>query len=215
LATSLKLSAKGIKTFAYQENLPKLPVPSLDDTCNRYLKSVQPFSNSIEYEKTRHIVKEFLQSKTGEQLQNWLLERAAKTSTSWLEEWWNHLAYLDVRDPILINVNYGYGLKDDPTIEHMKQSKRAALLIDGLLKFRELIESETLELDRAKSTPLCMVQYKYLFGTCRVPEKTRDRMETATSSKALHIIVARHGQFYVLDVINEHGLSLPVNLIER
>jgi carnitine O-acetyltransferase len=202
-------------TFGYQESLPRLPVPYLKDTCSRYLKSVQPFLHSLEYEKTYHIIQEFLQSKTSEQLQNLLLERAAKASTSWLEEWWNHLAYLDVRDPILIHVNYGYGLKDDPAMEHMKQSKRAALLIDGLLKFKELIEQQNLEVDQTKSTPLCMVQYTYLFGTCRIPHKTRDQVETAISSQIHHIMVARHGQFYTLDVMDEHGMSFPVNLIER
>ena len=203
-----------MRTYAYQSLLPKLPVPSLSDTCARYLRSVRPFLDSKQYERTERIVQDFLVSESGQHLQHLLLNKAAKASTSWLEQWWNDLAYLTVRDPVLINVNYGYGFKDDSRNTNIDQPRRAALLIEGLLRFKQLLETESLEPDRDKSTPLCMVQYRYLFGTCRIPQEMKDRMETVDSSNVRYIIVARNGQFYVLDVIDKHGALLSVQIIE-
>jgi carnitine O-acetyltransferase len=206
---------RSLKTYECQQLLPRLPVPSFSDTCTRYLKSVQPFLNSKQYERTEKIVQDFLVSESGQHLQHLLLNKAAKASTSWLEQWWNDLAYLTVRDPILINVNYGYGFRDDVrTTNNIGQSKRAALLIEGLLKFKQLLETETLEPDKVRSTPLCMVQYRYLFGTCRIPQETKDRVETVDISNVRYIIVVRNGQFYVLDVIDRDGTLLPVHSIE-
>lgn len=211
----MNFQKRTVKTYEFQKILPRLPVPSLGDTCARYLKSVQPFLNSESYEKTETIVKKFLISDSSQLLQNLLVNRASKTSTSWLETWWNDTAYLEVRDPILINVNYGYGLKDSLDDEKMKQTRRAALLVDGILEFKRSLEMEILEPDASKSIPLCMTQYKYLFGACRIPHIKKDIVDKVDSSKIHHIIVARHGQFYLLNVYDKSGISLPVDSIEK
>ena len=35
------------KTFQYQDKLPKLPIPSLEDTTKRYLAAVKPLQVNI------------------------------------------------------------------------------------------------------------------------------------------------------------------------
>jgi carnitine O-acetyltransferase len=56
-ATSVEVKSKGLgagakegleggKTFARQHELPKLPIPKLEDTCQRYLTSLQPLQVS-------------------------------------------------------------------------------------------------------------------------------------------------------------------------
>lgn len=39
--------------FALQHKVPKLPVPSLEDTLARYLRSVQPLATPDEFENTK------------------------------------------------------------------------------------------------------------------------------------------------------------------
>lgn len=67
-----------IRTFDFDGNLPALPVPSLEKTIHRYLKSVRPFAeNEDEYAKTKNIADEFLRG-VGASLHNRLLQHASK-----------------------------------------------------------------------------------------------------------------------------------------
>ncbi|XP_061054479.1 peroxisomal carnitine O-octanoyltransferase isoform X5 [Eubalaena glacialis] len=93
------------RTFQYQDSLPSLPVPSLEESLKKYLESVKPFANEEEYKKTEAIVQKF-QNGIGEKLQQKLLERA-KEKRNWLEDWWLNVAYLDVRIPSQLHVNFG------------------------------------------------------------------------------------------------------------
>ena len=47
------------KTFSFQEALPPLPVPSLRETCERYLRSVRPLLNDADFARTTEAVGEF------------------------------------------------------------------------------------------------------------------------------------------------------------
>ena len=63
-------------TFANDPHLPVLPVPSLESTINKYLKSIKPFVNGGEFKQTERICSEFLQSSDAEKLQNLLIQRS-------------------------------------------------------------------------------------------------------------------------------------------
>ena len=92
------------KTFQYQDELPSLPVPSLEDTLEKYLKSCQPLSTPEEMEHTRALCDDFLKGK-GPTLQS-MLEEKANEERNWLEEWWETYAYLTPRYASAINVNW-------------------------------------------------------------------------------------------------------------
>ncbi|XP_065484859.1 peroxisomal carnitine O-octanoyltransferase isoform X3 [Caloenas nicobarica] len=101
------------RTFQYQDSLPSLPVPPLDESLSKYLDAVKPFLNQEEYQRTEHIVKKFGNG-IGKELHQKLLERA-KTRRNWLEDWWLNVAYLDLRISTQIHCNMaGPG----PYIEH-------------------------------------------------------------------------------------------------
>lgn len=66
--------------LAHQEGLPKLPVPPLRQTCERYLAMLEPIISEAEMNHTRQLMAEFLRSGgVGERLQKGLERRARKT----------------------------------------------------------------------------------------------------------------------------------------
>ena len=69
-----------------QENLPKLPVPDLEDTCRRYLASLKELQDPGEHEATKRAVEDFLKG-DGPRIQARLKEWAV-TQDSYIEEFW-------------------------------------------------------------------------------------------------------------------------------
>lgn len=82
------------------QNLPHLPVPTLQQTLDKYIVSVQPLLTPTEFEKTKSVVKDF-QNGIGKKLQELLTARAKKTE-NWLADWWLNVAYLEYRDPVVV-----------------------------------------------------------------------------------------------------------------
>ena len=64
------------KTFEFDSNLAKLPVPDLKQTLDKYLRSIQPFVSLKDYEEAEKECLDFLNSGEGETLQNLLLKKA-------------------------------------------------------------------------------------------------------------------------------------------
>jgi carnitine O-acetyltransferase len=123
----------------YQKSLPKLPVPALKDTLEKYLKSVRPLTNSEEYAKTEAAVAEFQKpGGFGEELHRRLLAKANNPNViNWLEDWWNEIAYFGYRDPIVVYVSYFYAYKDDKLRKN--PATRAAAIVTAALEFRRQV----------------------------------------------------------------------------
>jgi carnitine O-acetyltransferase len=71
-------------TFAHQDSLPKLPIPELDGTLQRYLASLRPLQTAREHGETKHAVNEFLKQ-DGPDL-NERLKKYAAGKTSYIEQ---------------------------------------------------------------------------------------------------------------------------------
>lgn len=63
------------KTMALQDKLPNLPIPSLEDTCKRYLRALEALQDEKEHAATKAAVEEFL-ANDGPKLHQALLEYA-------------------------------------------------------------------------------------------------------------------------------------------
>lgn len=123
----------------YQKSIPKLPVPALKDTLEKYLKSVRPFVSSEEYAKTEAAVTEFQKpGGIGEELQKRLLAKANNPNViNWLEDWWNEVAYFGYRDPVVFYVSYFFAYKDDKIRKN--PATRAAAITTAALEFRRQV----------------------------------------------------------------------------
>lgn len=193
----------GGKTFARQNDLPKLPIPPLKDTCDKYLNALVPLQSAEQHAQTKRVVRDFLQNE-GPRLQEHL-EEYAKDKSSYIEQWWDE-SYLSASDSVVLNLNPFFILEDDPTPSRGNQLMRTASLILASLTFIHDLRQGVLEPDSVRGTPLDMFQYTRLFGTSRIPTLDGCRMETSTTSR--HIVVMRRGQFYWFDVIDEQNRPL-------
>jgi len=128
------------KTFKYQKSLPKLPVPPLEDTLNKYLNTLRPILSSSAYVQAEAAVHEFAKPDgQGVELQKRLKARDESTEKSWLIDWWNDYAYMGYRDPVVVNVNYFFVFKDDK--RRRDPASRAASIVKAALEFkRQLIK---------------------------------------------------------------------------
>ncbi|KAF8985880.1 Carnitine O-acetyltransferase mitochondrial [Entomortierella lignicola] len=189
--------------YRYDTALPKLPVPTLEETCARYLKSVRPLLNDKEFEETSAAVAEFKKAGgVGEELQKRLLAKANDPKVvNWLEDWWNDLAYFGYRDPVVVYVSYFYAYKDD--LLRKKPTKRAASIIQAAMDFRRQVVDESLAPEMAKKHPLDSSTYKYMFNACRYPAKPSDFELAFDPSKNNHVAVIRNNQFFVFDLIKD------------
>ncbi|KAI9883092.1 MAG: Rho-type gtpase-activating protein [Watsoniomyces obsoletus] len=196
------------RMLRFQESLPRLPVPTLQETAERYLKSVHPLLNASEFENTKSAVTEFIRpGGSGEVLQKRLIARREDPKhKNWLIEWWNDVGYLSVRDPVVPYVSYFYSHRDDR--RRRNPAKRAAALTTAALDFKRQVDTKTLEPEYMKKLPLSMDQYEYMFNCCRIPDKPRDYPRKYSAEDNKHIIVVRKNQFFkVMHDVNGQQLN--------
>ncbi|KKA30110.1 hypothetical protein TD95_003067 [Thielaviopsis punctulata] len=187
------------RTFVGQSSLPKLPIPSLDETIKKYLQVVKPLQEESEHRETRLAAERFLKDE-GPELQR-KLEEYADNQTSYIEQFW-YDSYLNFESSVVFNLNPFFLLEDDPTPARNNQVTRAASLVYSSLEFVRAIRREELPPDTVKGKPLCMYQYSRLFGTARVPTENGCKIEAYPDSQ--HIVVMCHGQFYWFDVLDDN-----------
>eukprot|EP01114_Cavostelium_apophysatum_P017198 TRINITY_DN5051_c0_g1_i1.p1 TRINITY_DN5051_c0_g1~~TRINITY_DN5051_c0_g1_i1.p1 ORF type:complete len:602 (-),score=148.21 TRINITY_DN5051_c0_g1_i1:37-1842(-) len=192
--------------------LPRLPIPSLNESLEKYLRTVKQLLTNEEFRQTREAVEEFRRV-DGPELYKMLTEFSKLAHTSWLEGWWDAM-YLEYRDPLPINMNPFFALEDNPKVT--SQTTRAANLIFSSLKFYQRIVSNRIEPDKDRGKPLCMTQYGRLFSTTRIPRQNRDELLSFPDSG--HIVVLCRGHFFRLDVLDasqQNGTLSPAAIEEH
>lgn len=197
---------------SHQQGLPTLPVPPLQQTCERYLAALEPLVQTEELQHTKSLVEQFLKpGGDGERLQR-ALEKRASSTENWLSEWWVQVAYLQYRLPVVVHSSPGLVLPRMNFRDKQGQIRFAAKLIAGVLDFKTMIDNETLPVEFLGGKPLCMNQYYQVLSSCRVPGlKTDSVVNHARSSPApRHITVAHNNQFFVVDVYGRDGSPLTV-----
>uniref|UniRef100_A0A673IT14 Carnitine O-acetyltransferase n=1 Tax=Sinocyclocheilus rhinocerous TaxID=307959 RepID=A0A673IT14_9TELE len=201
--------------LAHQEGLPKLPVPPLQQTCERYLAALTPIVDPEELNHTWQLLEEFQKpGGVGERLQKGLEQRAKKME-NWLSDWWLQTAYLDYRMPVVVHSSPGVVLPSMEFSDLFFPHRYAAKLIAGVLDFKSMIDNETLPVEYLGGKSLCMNQYYQVLSSCRIPGTKRDNVVNYALDKRppTHITVVHNFQFFVLDVYNSDGMPLTVDQI--
>lgn len=222
-----------VPTMHYQDSLPRLPIPKLEDTMKRYLSAQKPLLDDNHFRKTEELCKSF-ESGVGRELHAHLLAQDKQNKhTSYISGPWFDM-YLTARDSVVLNFNPFIAFNPDPKPEYNDQLTRATNMTVSAVRFLKtlragLLEPEVFHLNPAKSDtdafkrlirlvpsslswygaylvnayPLDMSQYFRLFNSTRLPKPSRD--ELFTDAKARHLLVLRKGHFYVFDVLDRDG----------
>lgn len=187
----------------FEDSLPRLPVPTLEETAKRYLKSVHPLLSRSEFENTVKAVKDFIQpGSIGQELQRRLqARREDPRHRNWIYEWWNDTAYLSYRDPIVPYVSYFYSHRDDR--RRRNPAQRAAAITSAVLEFKIQVDNRSLEPEYMRRLPISMESYQWMFNTCRVPGEKVDYSIKYSHKDHKYIIVIRKNQFF--KVMHEVG----------
>ncbi|KAH5578351.1 hypothetical protein HBI24_163690 [Parastagonospora nodorum] len=180
----------------FEDSLPRLPVPTLEETAKRYLKSVHPLLSQSEYDATTKAVNEFVApGGPGEKLQKRLVERRERPEVkNWIYDWWNEAAYMAYRDPVVPYVSYFYSHRDDK--KRRNPAKRAAAISTAVLEFKKMVDNGSLEPEYMKKLPMAMSSYEFMFNFCRVPKKPSDTGVKYNFKENQHIIAIRKNQFW-------------------
>uniref|UniRef100_A0A673AS02 Peroxisomal carnitine O-octanoyltransferase n=1 Tax=Sphaeramia orbicularis TaxID=375764 RepID=A0A673AS02_9TELE len=203
------------RTFQYQGHLPPLPVPcleeSLENTWTQMSLSLKPFASNEEFQATVETVRKFKEG-IGRELHQKLQQRA-KTKRNWLEEWWLDCAYLELRIPSQLYVNFG---GPAPYLEHCwppaegLQLQRASISTWHSLQYWDLIRTERLPPQKAGTTPLDMDQFKMLFSTCKVPGVERTPFSEGPCPS--HLVVMCRGRIFTFDAVYDGKILTPPEL---
>lgn len=160
-------------TYAKQDALPRLPIPDLALTLERFQARLAALQTESQRAETARVVREFLQG-DGPILHDALTEyeaagRAAGVLGSYVEEFWNE-SYLAPDTSVVLNLNPYFVLEGgpDPKIAS-DQLRRAASLCFASIKLAAVLKLEELTPDVFRGAPLCMHQFKALFGSSRQP----------------------------------------------
>uniref|UniRef100_A0A674PGK5 carnitine O-palmitoyltransferase n=1 Tax=Takifugu rubripes TaxID=31033 RepID=A0A674PGK5_TAKRU len=200
------LSSRKPLLYSYQTSLPHLPVPAIKDTLSRYLRSVRPLLNDLEYKRMSELASDF-EKNLGNRLQRYLKLKAL-WATNYVSDWWEEYIYLRGRGPIMVNSNY-YGMDFLYVTPTSVQAARAGNTITALLLYRRKVNREELKPVRTV-IPLCAAQCERMFNTTRTPGEETDVLQHWQDSE--FVAVYHKGRFFRLWVYRAGRLMSPREL---
>jgi carnitine O-palmitoyltransferase 2 len=231
-----------LSTDHFQYSLPRLPIPQLDKTCQRYLSAIKPILNNDEnaYKETQQIVADFRMT-DGKRLDAQLRQKnASNRNTSYISKSWFEM-YLKSRLPLILNFNFFLVFTDDQ--KQLKPVARITNYIISSVRFMNTLRSNCLDPEVyhlnpkktntdqfrkylrfvpksfsfygaviQKAFPLDMSQYTRLFNSTRIPKSNCDILQTNIDN-IRHIIVIKRGHYYKVNVLDNNGQLLPAEKI--
>eukprot|EP00295_Goniomonas_pacifica_P015257 CAMPEP_0175886484 /NCGR_PEP_ID=MMETSP0107_2-20121207/45657_1 /TAXON_ID=195067 ORGANISM="Goniomonas pacifica, Strain CCMP1869" /NCGR_SAMPLE_ID=MMETSP0107_2 /ASSEMBLY_ACC=CAM_ASM_000203 /LENGTH=574 /DNA_ID=CAMNT_0017206861 /DNA_START=75 /DNA_END=1800 /DNA_ORIENTATION=+ len=190
---------RGPALYSWQKSIPKLPVPSIKDTCTRYLASVKPLLSPEDFTETEALANKFIKEE-GPRLQRWLVLKSW-WKPNYVTDWWERYVYLFGRDPIMINSNYYFMDAGGPPVTHL-QSARAASIVSMLLDFKARLDADDPFSELVYPPWYCMAQYERVFSTSRIPGLECDQLKHWDPADSQHVAVYRKGIWYTVRVVD-------------
>ena len=223
-----------LPTDHFQYSLPRLPIPKLELTCQRYLTALEPILNkdTKAFEQTKQLVADF-EKGDGQRLDAQLRQKnTANRHTSYISKPWFDM-YLKSRLPTILNFNFFLVFADDP--QQLKPAARLTNYLVSSVRFMNSLRANWLDpevyhlnpkksnTDRfrrylrfvpkrvsfygavlQKAYPLDMSQYDRLFSSTRVPKQGCDQL-VSHQGLIRHIIVIKRGHYYKVNILDEKG----------
>lgn len=203
-------------TFGNDDRLPRVPLPTLENSAARFLEWCAPLLTEEQLATTTAAAEELLSPDSPARALHADLERFAARDdvASWLDEFWPR-RYLGRRDRIALNANFFFLFGDTAS----DQPTRAAELTIAALGHKAQLDDESFPPLLARGAPQSMEQSKHLFSTTRIPGAPQDTVRTPYSpgwpgrSAERHIVVLSRGRMYRMDVLGADGRPHTVDEI--
>lgn len=196
-------------TFANEDHLPRVPLPSVSASCRRLLEWCAPLLSADQLTETEAAVAAF--QAPGGPAHTLHAELAGFDATpgvhSWLDRFWP-ARYLGRRDRIALNANFFFLFNDAPGLG---QVERAAGLIAGAVAYKQRLDRGELAPTLQRGRPMSMVQQRFLFSTTRIPGERQDGVrapygdEWPGPSPFRHVVVSHRGHMMRMDVVAPDG----------
>ena len=204
------------RTFAAEDDLPRVPLPTLEAGAERFLQWCSPLLTAAELATTEAAVQDLLRADgPGRTLHAALAEYDATPGLgSWLDQFWPS-RYLGRRDRIALNANFFFLFRDDTTLAvstGSDQVSRAAAIVTAAVDYKLALDREEIPPATQRGKRLSMWQNKYLFSETRIPGAEQDSVRVPYSdewpgpSRERHIAVFHRGNVFRLDVIGPEGV---------
>ncbi|KAM4667485.1 carnitine O-palmitoyltransferase 1, liver isoform 2-T11 [Amazona ochrocephala] len=192
--------------YSFQSSLPRLPVPAVKDTVNRYLESVRPLMDDEEFRRMEGLAKDFALN-LGPRLQ-WYLKLKSWWATNYVSDWWEEYVYLRGRGPIMVNSNY-FAMDFLYLSPTTMQAARAGNVIHAILLYRKKLDRQEIKpiLLMGSTVPLCSAQWERMFNTSRIPGEESDTLQHVKDSK--HIVVYHKGRYFKVWLYHDGRLLKP------
>lgn len=200
----------------YEKTLNELPIPSLNETLEKYLSWVKPILSNSDFEKTKLVVEEFgKKGGEGEKLQKKLLQykENIEGNKSWLFPMWDEM-YLGIRYSIIPGVSFCALLnndkyKDKYTLEEILSN--IAFAATGI--YHQIVDG-TFPIDMIIGNPLCMELYLRVFKSMRIADSNIDKYHVGDLSKeANYCIIFNKNNIYKVMLSDKNGLRIhPQNI---
>ena len=203
--------------LAREADLPRVPLPALEDSAARFLEWCAPLLSAEELASTEQAVRAFLAPESSaRRLQAALEEYDARPDVpSWLDDFWRQ-RYLGRRDRIALNANFFFLFED---AAH-GQVERAARLVAAALDHKALLDADRLPQVVQRGRPLSMEQTRWLFSATRIPGHGQDTVRAPASepapasSPARHLLVLHRGHAWALDVVGPDDVRCSVDELQ-
>ncbi|KIL67534.1 hypothetical protein M378DRAFT_122548 [Amanita muscaria Koide BX008] len=210
-------------------SLPRLPIPDLRHTLDRYLASIEPILLQDEakggppyhsaYALRVKWANDF-ENGIGKVLQDRLHALDKASPNNWLEDnFWIYKAYLEWRAPLLINSNWWLAFHDDNLVPERArgaetndtwagitpwQIRRAAWLLYRVLDFKGKLDSQELHPDTTRTGVWFRWSASKMFNIARIPQPCCDVLsqpaDPSTDPAARKILLMVHNWFYTITV---------------
>ncbi|XP_027450099.1 carnitine O-palmitoyltransferase 1, muscle isoform isoform X1 [Zalophus californianus] len=202
------LSSRRPMLYSFQTSLPKLPVPSVPATIQRYLESVRPLMDDEQYYRMETLAKEF-QDKTAPRLQKYLVLKSW-WATNYVSDWWEEYVYLRSRAPLMVNSNY-YVMEFVLIKNTNIQAARLGNIVHAMIMYRRKLDREEIKPVMALGiVPMCSYQMERMFNTTRIPGKESDLLQHLSDSR--HVAVYHKGRFFKVWLYKGSQLLKPCDL---
>ncbi len=206
------------RTFGNEDRLPRVPLPTLEASCDRFLEWCAPLLTPEQLAETEAAVLAFRQPDGAGPRLHAALERYNNSPgvRSWLDRFWPR-RYLGRRDRIALNANFFFLFKEAPGDHGQGQVERAAGLIASALDYKRRLDREEIPPIIQRGQALSMEQNKFLFSETRIPGLVQDTVrvpytdEWPGSSRSRHIVVLVGGRMFWMEVLGPDGTPYTVD----